>query len=308
MERKIVTVFAGKGGVGKTTCAAATALYYASCGYRTLAISTDPTPSLGDIFEVSGNRKSAKVSDCLHIREIGLDETKQMWDTRFGREVYEVFSSFVNIGYQEFVDFMISLLPGLRDEFMVDYIRELSAGDDLDVLIWDTAPLGQTLTLLETPSMLRRHLRMAPRIYSRLKVGTQSRKPVLETIKRWERLSTENIRFLRRHVRFYVVTIAEALAVNQLERVFAEMNRFELQPEQLIVNNLARIDGSAFLSRRAEEQLHYLKLIRAIASSLPIVEVPMFAGEIRGLGRLREFQRCLLPPHESASRQCGDSV
>ncbi|MFC2058233.1 ArsA family ATPase [Chloroflexota bacterium] len=300
-EKKIITVFAGKGGVGKTTCAAATALYYAGCGYRTLAISTDPTPSLADIFEVDGEYRLAKVNDCLHIREIGLDETKQMWDNKFGHEVYDVFSSFVNISYPEFVDFMISLLPGLRDEFMVDYIRELSGKDDLDVLIWDTAPLGQTLTLLETPAMLRQHLRMAPRIYSRLRVGKQSRKPVLEIIKRWEKLSTENIRFLQKDVNFCIVTIAEALAVNQLERVFAELGRYELKPGQLIVNNLVRSDGSAFLDSRAEEQSRYLKLIQAIASRLTIVEVPMFAGEIRGLDRLSEFQSCLFPSHESAN-------
>jgi len=296
MGKKIITVFAGKGGVGKTTCAAATALYYASCGYRTLAISTDPTPSLADIFEIDEGNRLARVNDYLHIREIGLDETRQMWDTRFGREVYEVFSSFVSISYPEFVDFMMSLLPGLRDEFMVDYIRELSGKDDLDVLIWDTAPLGQTLTLLETPAMLWQHLRMAPRIYSRLKVGSQSREPVLDILKRWERLSSEDISFLRREVSFCIVTIAEALAVNQLERVFAELDRYELKPSQLIVNNIVRPDGSAFLDSRAEEQSRYLKLIRAIASSLPIVEVPMFAGEVKGLGMLRDFQHYLFPP------------
>ncbi|MFC1994253.1 ArsA family ATPase [Chloroflexota bacterium] len=300
MEKKMVTVFAGKGGVGKTTCAAATALYYANCGYRTLVISTDPTPSLSDIFEISGERKLAKVNDCLHIREIGLDETKQMWDSKFGHEVYEVFSSFVNISYPEFVDFMISFLPGLRDEFMVDYIRELSSKDDLDVIIWDTAPLGQTLTLLETPSMLRQHLRMAPRIYSRLRVGAQSRKPVLEILKHWERLSAENIYFLREDVNFCIVTIAEALAVNQLERVFAELDRYELKPRQLIVNNLVRSDGSAFMDSRAKEQSSYLKLIKEIGSRLTIVEVPMFAEEIRGFDRLSKFQRYLFQSHEPA--------
>ena len=293
MSNKIITVFAGKGGVGKTTCAAATALHYSEEGLRTLIISTDPAPSLADIFEISGNHSPARVSEHLYVHELGIDEIKQMWDTKFGREVYEVFSSFVAISYPEFVNFMTSVLPGLGDEFMVDYIRELSGKDDWEVIIWDTAPLGQTLTLLETPAMLRQHLRLAPRIYSRLKVGTQSREPVIEILKRWEKLSAENMNFLREKVRFVVVTIAEALAVNQLKRVFAEMESYDLKVGQLIVNNLVRPDGSAFLARRAEQQRHYLEKVREEASALPVTEVPLFAEEIKGLHRLSEVRKYL---------------
>jgi len=116
-------MFAGKGGVGKTTCAATTALHYASQGEKTMAISTDATPSLAHIFEVADKKKPVKIQELLYINEIGLDEVKQMWDRKFGREVYEVFSSFVSIDYDSFVQFMSSMLPGLSDEFMVDYIR-----------------------------------------------------------------------------------------------------------------------------------------------------------------------------------------
>ena len=73
MSEHDVVMFAGKGGVGKTTCAAAAALHYASLGERTLAISTDPTPSLGHIFEVGRCQESIKVSDDLYIDEIGVD-------------------------------------------------------------------------------------------------------------------------------------------------------------------------------------------------------------------------------------------
>jgi arsenite-transporting ATPase len=293
MGQKTITVFAGKGGVGKTTSAAATALHYARCGQRTLVISTDPTPSLADIFEIAGSGRAVRVTDYLVMHELGLNEIKQMWETKFGREVYEVFSSFVSIGYPEFVDFMTSILPGLGDEFMLDYIRELSRKDDLDVIIWDTAPLGQTLMLLETPTLLRRHLRMAPRIYSRLKIGPQSRKPVLEILKRWEQLSAANIDFLHNEVQFCAVTIAEALAVNQLKGVFAEMERYGLKLEQLIINNLVRADGSTFLTRRAEQQKRYLNAIREISPGLPVIEVPLFPGEIKGLEMLSKFEEYL---------------
>ncbi len=291
MGQKNITVFAGKGGVGKTTCAAATALYHANLGRRTMVISTDPTPSLADIFEISGKGGAIRVTDCLYMHELGLNEVKQMWETKFGREVYEVFSSFVSIAYAEFVDFMTSILPGLGDEFMLDYIRELSRKDDMDVIIWDTAPLGQTLTLLETPTLLRQHLRMAPRIYSRLKVGSQSHQPVLEILKRWEQLSAANIEFLRNEVKFCAVTIAEALAVNQLKGVFAEMDKCGLKLDKLIVNNIVPADGGSFLAGRAEQQKHYLKLIREVVDGLPVIEVPLFPGEIKGLMMLGEFRK-----------------
>jgi arsenite/tail-anchored protein-transporting ATPase len=298
--QKILRVFTGKGGVGKTTCAAATALHYANSGLPTLVISTDPTPSLTDIFEITGNLKEARVNECLYLHELGLNEIKQMWETKFGREVYEVFSSFVSIGYPEFVDFMSSVLPGLGDEFMIDYIRELSRKDDFEVIIWDTAPLGQTLALLETPAMLRHHLRMAPLIYSRLKVGSHSRKPVLDILKRWEELSAENVNFLQDEVEFCAVTIAEALAINQIKGVFAEMDRYGLKPNQLIVNNLVQSDESEFLTRRAEQQKGYLKMIREITSSLPVIEVPLFSLEVKGLDMLKQFETYLFKRDQTA--------
>ena len=140
MSEKRVVMFGGKGGVGKTTCAAATALGFARCGQNTLVISTDYTPSLSDIFEVKPGKKPAKVTENLDIAEFGLEEIKGMWDT---------------------------------------------------------APLGQTMKLLAMPSMLRKHLKIAPRIYSRLRLGRESNRPILEIIGEWEKLSADNIDFLQ---------------------------------------------------------------------------------------------------------------
>ena len=283
-----ISVFAGKGGVGKTTCAAATALHYASLGEQTLTISTDATPSLSHIFEMAGGQKPVKVQRSLYINELGLDEVKEKWDMKFGREVHEVFSSFVSVDYKEFVEFMTSLLPGLSDEFMVDYIRGLSRKGEYSTIIWDTAPLGQTLTLLETPAMLGRHLRMAPRIYSKLKLGQRSKRPVLDIIKRWEKLSKNNMDFLRNEVRFTMVTIPEALAVEQLQGVFAELSRYGLEVKQLIINNVVKVEDSEFLSIKAKQQKNYLEVLYDRYADLQIVELPMFPYELKGLDRLQE--------------------
>ncbi len=179
-----------------------------------------------------------------------------MWDKRFGKEVYQVFSSFVSVEYQEFLEFMTSLLPGLAEEFMVDYIRELNRSGEYETIVWDTAPLGQTLALLQTPAMLVEHLRMAPRIYSKLKRGQENRETLMEIIRRWRELSEENIDFLRKEVGFTMITIPEALAVEQLEGVFAELNKSGFKVTELIINNVIKALDSDFLvdkGRRAGE-------------------------------------------------------
>ena len=288
-----IYMFAGKGGVGKTTCAATTALHHASLGEQTIAISTDATPSLAHIFEVSDRKKPAKVQDSLYINELGLNEVEQMWDRKFGREVYEVFSSFVSIDYDSFVEFMTSMLPGLSEEFMVDYIRELKRSGRYQAIIWDTAPLGQTLALLRTPAMLVEHLKIAPRIYSRLKFGRSSRDSVLDIIKRWQKLSADSIDFLRDEVRFTMVTIPEALAIEQLEDIFGELNKHGFVVKQLIVNNVVKTDDSNFMAMKAGQQRKYLDMIYDRYSHLEIVELPMCPYEIKGLARLKEIESSL---------------
>ncbi len=290
-----ITMFTGKGGVGKTTCAAAMAVRCAAAGEKTLAISTDATPSLSHIFGVAGDQKPAQVQASLYIHELGEAEVRQMWHEKFGREVYEVFNSFVDVGYEEFVEFMTSVLPGLSDEFMVDYIRELYRRADYDAIIWDTAPLGQTLALLETPALLEKHLRLAPRVYSRLKLGPQSREPVLGILQRWEKLSAENMAFLRNRVQFIMVTIPEALAVAQLERVFGELGKYGLRVQQLIVNNVIQEESSEFLRSKARLQKQYREVIHKMYAYLPVVELPLFPDELKGAARLAEVAKILFP-------------
>jgi arsenite/tail-anchored protein-transporting ATPase len=296
IKPKHVVMFAGKGGVGKTTTAGAAALHFASAGEPTLIISTDPTPSLSHIYEIKDKHKPVKVLDNLFLAEVGLDEVRQMWDRKFGREVYEVFSSFVAVEYPEFVEFMSSILPGLAEEFMVDYIRELAFENTYEHIVWDTAPLGQTLGLLETPAMLREHLRPAPRIYSRLKLGAETRRPIMEILKSWEQLSAGDMKFLRETVRFVLVTIPEALAFEQLDGILAEMCKYGFRVEMLVVNNVVKDIGcSAFLQARAAQQQHYLSLIYSKYSHLQIVEIPMFPHEIIGADRLHLVEKHLFP-------------
>ncbi len=290
-----VTMFSGKGGVGKTTCAAATALHYAASGQKTLAISTDATPSLAHIFSKPILEKPQQVKGSLYLNELGTKEVEQMWDEKFGKEVYDVFSTFVAIDYAQFVEFTTSVLPGLSDEMMVDYIRELSLRDGWDNIVWDTAPLGQTLALLHTPAMLVEHLKAAPRIYTKLKASNISKEPILDIISRWQKLSADEMDFLRNSVKFVLVTIPEALAVEQLESVFSQLRRYGLRVEQLIINNVIKVDESEFLKMKAAQQKKYLDIIHESYAEIPIVEIPLFPYELKGWDRLKEVEKILFP-------------
>jgi arsenite-transporting ATPase len=294
-----VMMFGGKGGVGKTTCTAATALHYARQGHNTLVISTDATPSLSHIFETDGKNRITRVEDRLFFSELGQDEIREMWDRKFGREVHEVFSSFVSIDYDDFTEFMTSVLPGLGDEFMVDFTRELWLSKQYDTIIWDTAPMGQTLALLKTPSLLTKHLRMAPRIYSRLKVGARSREPVLSILRRWEQMSAENMEFLRKQVKVTLVAIAEALAVEQLDGIMHELDEGGIETRRIVINNLIRDESSEFLRVKAGQQKRYLDVICQKCARLEIVEVPLFPLEIKGLDRLERVANVLFPADHS---------
>src|SRR4030042_6929082 len=292
MSHKNVTMFGGKGGVGKTTCAAATALHYASLGEETIVISTDLTPSLRDIFELDISKKPAKVAERLYVAEIGYEEVKKLWDEKFGTEVYEVFSAFVDVGYEEFVDFVITILPGMKDEFMVDYIRELADSGSFGRIVWDTAPAGQTLGLLQMPSLVNKHLKPAPRIYSSLKTTRQKRRSVLGIIKGWEELSGMDVDFLKNRVAFNVVTIAEGLSVRQLDSIIIELRRHNFSIENIIANQVIKNPDCDFLQSRASMQHRYLLEIED-KYGIIVTRLPLFPYEIKGIEKLREVERVL---------------
>jgi arsenite-transporting ATPase len=99
--------------------------------------------------------------------------------------------------------------------------------------------------------------------------------------------------FLRNKVGFTLVTIAEALAVEQLESIFSELNDYGLKVQQLIINNVVKDDSSEFLRTKARQQRGYLELIYQRYANLRIVELPLFPQEVKGLDRLQEVARVL---------------
>lgn len=295
-ERRVL-MFGGKGGVGKTTSSAATALHYALKGQRTLIITTDYTPSLSDIFEVDIGPEERAVpgQENLFALEIDPDEVMRRWKEKFGPEVYEAASALVDLPYDEIVDY-VAMAPGIQEEFMLDYILDRVRQERYDLVVWDTAPAGDTLRLLNLPRRFIEHLRTAPRVYVELRdTFNLSRTPLTDLIESWKRLAEEVTRFFTNpaNVGFVLVTIPEALGVYQTRRVRKSLDEHGIQVHHLIVNNVVTDPECDFLRLRREMQRPYIQMLEAEYSDIGLTRVPLLPYEIKGIDRLREVERRL---------------
>jgi arsenite-transporting ATPase len=296
--RKRVIMFGGKGGVGKTTTSASTALHFASAGLRTLIVSSDMTPSLSDIFEARVGATETPVAGVhnLWALEIDPDEVMRRWKDKFGPEIYEASLVFVNMPYDELVDY-VGMAPGIQEEFLLDFILEKVRGGGYEVVVWDTAPAGDTLRLLELPYRFLNHLRAAPKVYLHVRDRLQLKSvPFLKLIEGWRALSQEITSFFRDpdNAEFILVTIPEALGVYQARRTVDDLAKFGLLVRNLVVNHVVAHADSDFLCRRQAMQRPYLDLLESLyADRMEITHIPLFAEEMKGVSRLCELQRLL---------------
>ena len=285
---KRVLMFGGKGGVGKTTCAATAALHYASAGRRTLITSSDATPSLSDIFEMEVGASETEMGaserpvdgvENLLALEISPEEVMRRWKEKFGPEVYEAASNFVDMDYDELIEY-VAIAPGIQEEFMLDYILERVRDGSYDLVVWDTAPAGDTLRLLNLPYKFIAHLRMAPKIYFGVRDALQLRKaPFLDLIESWKSLAEEVTTFLRdpANTEFILVTIPEALGVYQARRLVVEFARYVLDICYLIINNVIVEPDCEFHRLRKEMQQGYIDmLVNEYHDRMRLIQLPLF--------------------------------
>jgi arsenite-transporting ATPase len=304
-ENKLIMI-GGKGGVGKTTCAAALALHFSRLGRKTLVISSDPTPSLSDIFETSIGDRETPVNGVqgLYGIEISSEVVLEMWRDRFGPEIYEVISSFANLDY-DFVDY-IGTAPGIEEEYMLNYILNLVEGGQYDLVVWDTAPAGHTLRLLHLPHIFLKHLEAATKFYlniysyfEKVKDSVRLRKgkrTLLEIISSWESLAENIARFIRDQSKtaFILVTIPEALGVKQTERIIKDFDEYQLTVQYLIVNHIIEQADCEFHEVKQRMQQVYLKILEdSYSHRIQIVHVPESPREVKGIDRIRDVSDTL---------------
>jgi arsenite-transporting ATPase len=291
-------MFGGKGGVGKTTSSAATALHFALSGRRTLIITSDYTPSLSDIFEteIGPQERTVPGIDNLFALEIDPDEVMRRWKKKFGPEVYEAASALVDMPYHELVDY-VAMAPGIQEEFMLDYILERIREKRYEMIVWDTAPAGDTLRLLDLPRRFIEHLRTAPKVYMEVRdTFNLSRTPFTDLIESWKELAHEVTQFFSdpEKVEFILVTIPEALGIYQTRRVKRNLEEHGINVHHLVINHVIVDPSCEFLRRRREMQQPYIEMLQdQYGDTVELVQVPLMPYEVKGVERLKEVERHL---------------
>lgn len=295
----------GKGGVGKTTCASAVALKIAMEGRKVLIITSDPAPSLSDIFEKTIGDTETKIHDEyeLYGLEVSSDIVLKRWKERFGPEIYEVVSSFARVDY-DFVEY-IGTAPGIEEEYMLNFIMELVEGRSYDIVVWDTAPAGHTLRLLKLPELFLSHLEAATKFYMNMygyieKVKDtvrlrESKKTLLQIIAGWEALSERIVEFIRDRtsVKYLIVTIPEALGVKMTRRVIRELEENSLAVENIVINNVVESADCDFHRLRKTMQEGYIDELMQAYRDKALTILYLAPHEIKGMERIAQAARLL---------------
>lgn len=301
-DKPRIVMFCGKGGVGKTTCAAATAVHFADKGLNTLLLSSDPTPSLSDILEVDVSRAVTRVKGVKNLDafELDYDTVLRMWKERFGDEVYEVVSSFLPVD-KEIIDYVAGA-PGIDEEFLLSYILDIYESRSYDVIVWDTAPAGGTLQLLKLQEKLYKHLGEAARLYLRVKgvlkkIRRKKGATPLDIIEDWRKLCERTLGMLRdENTEAVIVTIPEALGVYQTRRVIGELRSIGVHISKVIVNYVLSEDlcDCDFFKRRLKMQETYLNILKKEYNEDPgLIIVPLLPHEVKGVEAIREVGKFL---------------
>ena len=168
------------------------------------------------------------------------------------------------------------------------------------MIVWDTAPAGDTLRLLGLPGRFIEHLRVAPRIY----LGVQdtlklSKTPFLEIIESWKELAQKTTDFFSdpANVEFVMVTIPEALGVYQSRRVIGELAEHGLDVHYMIVNHVIVNPDCDFHRRRQEMQHPYIEMLGdEYDGDIILIELPLLPYEVKGIERLKKVEELLFNP------------
>jgi len=317
--------FGGKGGVGKTTCAAALAVARAELGSRVLVISIDPAHSLGD---VAGRRLAAApralpaIHGSLKAVELDADRALERWlSTRRGT-FEEILRRGTFLDDEDVARVMRLALPGI-DELvgLLEIERLAQRGDYTDVIV-DMAPTGHALRLLQMPHKQRqlaqvfddlqlKHRVMAAHLARAYRTDACDHLIIEldEAGERWERILGD-----RSRAAFYWITLPEPMAVAETRDALVRLHRERIPVAELIVNRVTPAPDrpcEACTQRRSAERAVIMTLtparVRAPIRLLPALDrEPCGAVSLRRFGRLLTGQR--RPRHGSAPRKATKSA
>lgn len=290
-------LYTGKGGVGKTTVAAATAVRCAAEGHRTLVISTDPAHSLADAFDRPLGSEPTSIARNLGGQEVNvLEEIRANW----GEIARYLAALFASRGLDEVVAEEMAILPGTDELCALLQIGRHAREGRLDCLVVDCAPTGETLRLLSFPDVARWYMeKLFPWERRLMKTVRPAIQPlvgiplpsdqVFAGIERLFRGVEEVKRFLvdPRRATVRLVMNPEKMVVKESRRALTYLNLYGYTADAVINNRVFPEEmGERMLGRWRTIQARYGAEIRESFAPLPVWEVPLFDREIVGLPML----------------------
>jgi len=300
LDRKIL-FFGGKGGVGKTTCASATALAASQTGRRVLLVSTDPAHNTSDILGRPIGPDIVAVDENLHALEIDAAQESARYVEDVKGRIKDLFGHGILKEANRQIDLAASM-PAAEEVALFDRIGSLIRGEDdrFDLLVFDTAPTGHTLRLIRMPELMEAWIRALSRSRrAMLGVDQDDRDdPIMRSLaERLERLREFRARLVSPRVTaFVLVLIAERLPIEETARAMAQLEEAGVGVGALVVNRvLPEASPDPFLvARQTQERVYLDEIDRRFASVLRL-RVPQLARDVHGLETLRTIAGALFP-------------
>jgi len=296
-------IFTGKGGVGKTSVAAATALRAADMGLRTLVMSTDPAHSLADSLDLEGplGPDPVRITATLDALEVSIyHDIESNWGI-----VRQHFSQLIaEQGVEGILADEMSILPGMEEAFPLIRIKKHKDAGDYDLLVIDCAPTGETLRLLSAPEsfkwaigmlrgaekylikpLIRPMSRITPGL-NKVVAPSEVYEAVDDLFRQMEGVTETLANPLETSIR--LVMNPEKMVIKESQRALTYLSMYGMTVDMVVVNKILPMDqDSGYLNHWEEIQQRYLQDVEQSFVPLPIRRVPYYAEEVVGLEKLR---------------------
>jgi arsenite-transporting ATPase len=285
-----IILFTGKGGVGKTTVAAATAIKTAKLGYKTLIISTDPAHSLADSFQKELNPYPTKIDEKLYGMEVNVEyELEKHWNTI--KDYLALF--FKSQGINDVVAEELAIFPGFDELASLLHLLNYYERKKYDVIILDCAPTGETLRLLSVPEVAKWYMN---RFFGIERKVLKLVKPIAEPLidvplpsdEVLDKIQDLYVRIGRlkeileeENTTVRIVMNPEKMVIKESERAFTYLNLFGYAVDCIIVNKIFPMQAGKYFAKWLEIQEAYLREIEE-KFPIPIFRIPFKSSEVVG--------------------------
>jgi len=303
-------LYTGKGGVGKTSVAAATARRCAAAGSRTLVVSTDPAHSLGDVLDARLGADPVEVGPRLWAQQISAqEELERNWAA-----VQDwAGDMLVERGVDRISAEELTVPPGADELFALLAIKRHYEEGEYDVVVVDCAPTGETLRLLSFPDVARWWLEKvfpqqgrildAARPFARMVLDVSlPGEAVLADVQRLVEnlIGMHEILRDRERVSLRLVMNPDRMVVDEARRTFTYLNLYGFLTDAVVVNRVFPGDvGPYFEGWRATQQ-EALREVGAAFSPVPVLCAPYFEQEVRGAAMLDRLGDALFDGRDAA--------